>query len=113
MRSYLPTSSHLTYFLSTAYEADDFAAGDAYSATGEGRAQDPSLLRYPPSLVILNAPSTYLREPAFAEFVVLLPPACRSPPPLTEISPEGRAGVSALASLLAQLFTTFARGAPW
>ena len=76
MRSYLPTSSHLTYFLSTAYEADDFAAGDAYSATGEGRAQDPSLLRYPPSLVILNAPSTYLREPAFAEFVVSLPPAC-------------------------------------
>ncbi|GAA5953215.1 hypothetical protein JCM8115_000463 [Rhodotorula mucilaginosa] len=84
---YLPTSSHLTYFLSTAYEADDFAAGDAYSATGEARAQDPSLLRYRPSLVILNAPSTYLREPAFAE-----------------------AGVAALASLLAHFFTTFAKG---
>ncbi|GAA5980433.1 hypothetical protein JCM10908_001653 [Rhodotorula pacifica] len=85
---YLPTSSHLTYFLSTAYGPQDFAAGDAHAAAGHRRAQDPSWLPYPPSMVILLSPSTYLREPAVAE-----------------------AGVAGLASLLAHLFATFTRGA--
>ncbi|GAA5866214.1 hypothetical protein JCM3774_004120 [Rhodotorula dairenensis] len=84
---YLPTSAHLTYFLSTAYEPDDLAAAEAYANTGGARTQDPSLLRYRPSLVVLHAPSTYLREPALAE-----------------------AGAAGLASLLAQLFATFSRG---
>ncbi|POY71994.1 hypothetical protein BMF94_5003 [Rhodotorula taiwanensis] len=78
---YLPTSAHLSYFLSAAYDETDqnFAAS---SATRPSR--DPSLLERRPSLVILHDPSTHANEPAFID-----------------------AGISAYAAIVAQFCATF------
>ncbi|GAA5941946.1 hypothetical protein JCM10213_004344 [Rhodosporidiobolus nylandii] len=64
---HLPSSAHLTYFLSTCYTSSSssaVAASSAYLATNPKTRLDPSYLPYEPTLVVLHAPSDYLEEPA-------------------------------------------------
>ncbi|BGP36948.1 hypothetical protein JCM10449v2_000852 [Rhodotorula kratochvilovae] len=84
---YLPTSAHLSYFLSTVYLFPGPHAPEAQAAyieTGAKSLVDPSGLSYEPTLVILHSPSDYLEE---------------------QIN-EG-AGVEAYASILAHFVSTF------
>ncbi|GAA5892497.1 hypothetical protein JCM6882_005631 [Rhodosporidiobolus microsporus] len=63
----LPTSAHLTYFLSTCYTPSTPLAQDvhtAFFATEPRTRVDPSYLPYDPTMVIFHAPSDYLEESA-------------------------------------------------
>ncbi|GAA5862819.1 hypothetical protein JCM8547_006559 [Rhodosporidiobolus lusitaniae] len=86
---HLPSSAHLTYFLTTCYTYFSPSSSDAYSAylaTKPLSKLDPSYLPYDPTMVILHAPSDYLEE-------------------------EGNqgAGIEAYASLLALFCLTFSQ----
>ncbi|GAA5831745.1 hypothetical protein JCM11251_003865 [Rhodosporidiobolus azoricus] len=83
----LPTSAHLTYFLSTCYTPTTPSAEDAHSAflaTKSHIKVDPSYLSYEPTMVVIHAPSDYLEEPA-----------------------NVGAGVEAYGSILAHFISTF------
>ncbi|GAA5890140.1 hypothetical protein JCM8208_002713 [Rhodotorula glutinis] len=63
---YLPSSAHLTYFLSTVHTFSSLhapAAQAAYLDSGAKKLVDPSCLPYDPTLVVLQSPSDYLDEP--------------------------------------------------
>ncbi|GAA6043541.1 hypothetical protein JCM8097_001213 [Rhodosporidiobolus ruineniae] len=64
---YLPTSAHLTYFLTTVYTSSSSSAqsaSSAYRGTNPKSRIDPSYLPYEPTLVVLHAPSDSLEEEA-------------------------------------------------
>ncbi|GAA5842296.1 hypothetical protein JCM9279_005336 [Rhodotorula babjevae] len=64
---YLPSSAHLTYFLSTVHTFSSRHAPDAQAAyldSGAKKLVNPSCLSYDPTLVVLHSPSDYLDEPA-------------------------------------------------
>ncbi|GAA6043550.1 hypothetical protein JCM8097_001217 [Rhodosporidiobolus ruineniae] len=64
---YLPTSAHLTYFLTTVYTSSSSSAqsaSSAYRGTNPKSRIDPSYLPYEPTLVVPHAPSDYLEEEA-------------------------------------------------
>ncbi|GAA5942036.1 hypothetical protein JCM10213_004368 [Rhodosporidiobolus nylandii] len=100
---HLPSSAHLTYFLSTCYTSSSssaFAASSAYLATNPKTRLDPSYLPYEPTLVVLHAPSDYLEEPAnqgagiesyaslLALFVSTFSSLCKRPPLLVLHDPS-------------------------
>ncbi|GAA5926983.1 hypothetical protein JCM3775_007096 [Rhodotorula graminis] len=63
---YLPSSSHLTYFLSAVHTFSSRHAPDAQAAYRDSGAKsllDPTCLPYDPTLVVLHSPSDYLDEP--------------------------------------------------
>ena len=75
-RRYLPSSAHLTYFLSTVHTFSSRHAPDAQAAyldSGAKKLVDPSCMPYDPTLVVLHSPSDYLDEPVNEGCVVLFP----------------------------------------
>ncbi|ORY85335.1 hypothetical protein BCR35DRAFT_351662 [Leucosporidium creatinivorum] len=83
---HLPTSAHLTYFLTTVYtHSSPASARKAFVETGAKVSVDPSYLPFPPTLVVLHNASEYLAEDS-----------------------AQRAGLEAFGSVLALFSSTFA-----